>query len=103
MHYRLLGSSVHGVLQTRILEWVAITYSRASSLTQGLNLGLLYCRQILYYLNHRRSPVICMVGCLPPVESSVIHLQGQVLSVIRAGVFPRVNRMKGQYTEYVKC
>ena len=53
MHYRLLGSSVHGVLQTRILEWVAITYSRASSLTQGLNLGLLYCRQILYQLSYQ--------------------------------------------------
>ena len=29
---RLLGSSVHGVLQARILEWVAIPFSRGSSL-----------------------------------------------------------------------
>ena len=27
----LLGSSVHGILQTRILEWVAISFSRISS------------------------------------------------------------------------
>ena len=27
----LLGSSVHGILQARILEWVAISYSRGSS------------------------------------------------------------------------
>ena len=27
----LLGSSVHGILQTRILEWVAIPFSRGSS------------------------------------------------------------------------
>ena len=25
------GSSVHGILQARILEWVAISFSRASS------------------------------------------------------------------------
>ena len=28
MDYRLLGSSVHGILQTRKMEWVAITFSR---------------------------------------------------------------------------
>jgi len=38
----LPGASVHGILQARILEWVAI------SLTQKLNTGLLHCRQILY-------------------------------------------------------
>ena len=27
----LLGSSVHGIFQARILEWVAIYYSRGSS------------------------------------------------------------------------
>ena len=29
--YNLPGSSVHGILQARILEWVAITFSRGSS------------------------------------------------------------------------
>ena len=29
--YRLPGSSVHGILQARILEWVAISFSRGSS------------------------------------------------------------------------
>ena len=29
--YCPLGSSVHGILQARILEWVAISFSRASS------------------------------------------------------------------------
>ena len=28
------GSSVHGILQARILEWVAISFSRGSSLTR---------------------------------------------------------------------
>ena len=31
MDYNLPGSSVHGILQTRILEWVAIPFSRGSS------------------------------------------------------------------------
>ena len=31
MHYSPLGSSVHGILQARILEWVAMPSSRASS------------------------------------------------------------------------
>ena len=43
----LPGSSVHGILQARILEWVAISISRRSSLIQGLNPGLPHCRQTL--------------------------------------------------------
>ena len=46
------GSSVHGILQARILEWVAIPFSRSIFLTQGKNLSLLNCRQILYHLSH---------------------------------------------------
>ena len=30
IHYNLSGSSVHGILQARILEWVAILFSRIS-------------------------------------------------------------------------
>ena len=84
---------VHGLLQARILEWVAFPFSRESSqprdqtqassiaggfpaepqgkpkntgvgslsllqgnfLTQELNLGLLYCKRILYQLSYQRS------------------------------------------------
>ena len=38
----LPGSSVHGTFQARILEWVAISFSRGSSLTQGSNLDVLH-------------------------------------------------------------
>ena len=48
------GFSVHGHLQARILEWVAIPFSRGSSWPG--NLGLLHCRQILYHLSHQGSP-----------------------------------------------
>ena len=46
------GSSVHGIPQARILEWVAMPFSR----TQESNLGILHCRQILYCLNRQGSP-----------------------------------------------
>ena len=36
------GSSVHGILQARTLEWVAISYSRGIFPTQGSNPCLLY-------------------------------------------------------------
>ena len=120
MDYNLPGSSLYGILQARILEWIAIllviilhvfTYAHTTHttltalslyfvllfscevvqlfavpwtitcqaplsmkfskqedcsglpfppqgifLTQGLNLGLLHCRQTLYHLSHQGSP-----------------------------------------------
>ena len=50
------GSFVHGILQARILEGVAIPFFRGIFPTQGSNLGLLHCRQILYHLSHQGSP-----------------------------------------------
>ena len=50
MDCNLLGSSVYGILQASVLEWVAIPFSRASSP------GFLRCRQILYHLSHQGSP-----------------------------------------------
>ena len=37
MDHNLPGSSVHGVLQARTLEWVAISYSRGSSPVRDQN------------------------------------------------------------------
>ena len=51
MDHSLPGSSVHGILQARILEWVAIPSSQGIFPIQGLNLGLLLCRGILYPLS----------------------------------------------------
>ena len=36
------GSTVHGISQVRILEWVAIPFSRGIFLTQGSNLHLFH-------------------------------------------------------------
>ena len=42
MDCSLPGASVHGISQTVILEWVAVSYSRGSSRTQGSNPHLLH-------------------------------------------------------------
>ena len=46
------GSSVHGILQARRLEWVATASSRGSS-PPG---GLLHCRLIPQHLSHQEKP-----------------------------------------------
>ena len=51
----LPGSSLHGILQAGILEWLAMPFSGGIFLTQGWNPGL---RWILYHLSHQGSPRI---------------------------------------------
>ena len=54
------GSSVHEISQARILEWVAISFSRGIFLTQGPNPHLLHLlhQQILYHY-HQWSDKFC--------------------------------------------
>ena len=57
---------VHGILQARVLEWVAISFSRGSSRPRDFpnpgNLGLPSYRQTLYQLNHQGSPEMPTAG-----------------------------------------
>ena len=52
------GSSVHGVFQARILEWVVFSFSSGTSWPKDQTQvsciagNLLHCRQILYWLSH---------------------------------------------------
>ena len=55
------GSSVHGVLQARILEWETHSLLQGIFLTQGLNRGLLHCRPILYRLSHQGIPKLKLI------------------------------------------
>ena len=50
------GSSVHGILQARILEWVAIPSSRGSSQPRDRTCVSCGGRRIPYCLNHQGSP-----------------------------------------------
>ena len=53
MNYSPPDSFVHGILQARILEWVAIPFSRGSTWSR-IKPGLPNCRQILYHPSHQR-------------------------------------------------
>ena len=58
-----IRSSVHGILQARIQEWVAMPSSRGSFSTQGLNLSLLH--------------LLCwQAGSLPVVPPGKPHFLG---------------------------
>ena len=49
---QLTDYTVHGILQARILEWVAVPFSRGSCQPRGSSPGLPRCRQILYQLSY---------------------------------------------------
>ena len=54
MDYSMPDSSVLGIFQARILEWVAISFSRGSSWPRDWTSHLHY-RQLLHCLKHQRS------------------------------------------------
>ena len=59
MDCSLPGSSVHGILQASILEWIAISFSRGSSRPRDRSRVSPHCRQILYLLSHQGNPSVC--------------------------------------------
>ena len=52
------GSSGHGILQARTLEWVAILLFRGSSRPRDQTWVSCINRQILYSLSHQGSPLL---------------------------------------------
>ena len=86
--YNPMDFTVPGILQGRILEWVAIPFSRGISPTEESNPGLLHCRRILYQLSHQGSPRILewiahpfSSGSSPTQELTrgLLHLQADSL------------------------
>ena len=73
------GSSVHGTSQAKLLEWVAISFSRGSSWPRD-DWNRVSCigRRILYHLSHRKacdlgykvsnavSVYLTALSCIPP-------------------------------------
>ena len=51
---------VHGILQARILEWVAFPFSRGSSQPTD---RIPHCRWILHQLSHKGSPIVGKSDC----------------------------------------
>ena len=58
------GSCVHGILQGRTTGVSCHTLLQEIFPTQGLNLGLPHCRQILYRLGHQGNPTECYTSWL---------------------------------------
>ena len=56
MDYSSPGSLVHGILQERILEWVAFLFSSRFSQPRDLTGVSLIAGEILYQLSHQGSP-----------------------------------------------
>ena len=52
MDHSLPGSSIHGIFQARILEWVCHFLLQEIFPIQGLNTSLPYCRQTLDCMSH---------------------------------------------------
>ena len=57
-----LGSNVHWILQARILEWQAISFSRGSSQPRDLTHVSCIDRQVLYYWVTWEAPSSCEMG-----------------------------------------
>ena len=78
MDYIPPGSSVHGILQARILEWVAILFSRGSSQPRDQTHVTCVGRQILYYQASREAslPMYSFIILLshPNVHFQTIHV-----------------------------
>ena len=58
----LPGSSVYGIFQARVLEWLAISFSRGSSQPGDQTEVSRIVGQMLYRLSHQGR--ICMYMCL---------------------------------------
>ena len=80
----LPGSSVHGILQARILEWVALSSSRGSSRPRDpiCISCLLHCRWMLYLLSHWGSLKKTLAACKCSLQMVITwHFQGHTVCV----------------------
>ena len=79
------GSSVPGILQARIQEWVAIPFSWRILLIQVLNWGLLRYWMILYHPSHREvASILCYHLNMYKASDKCLKLT-VVLSPLRKG------------------
>ena len=84
MDCSLPDSSVCGILQTRILEWIAIPFCRVSSQPMDRSMGLLHCSWILYCLSHQGSPMIFIIRPTLICRTSLLFLLLLLLSLFLA-------------------
>ena len=69
------SSSVHGISQARILEWIAISISRGSSQSRDQTTCLLFGRHIFYHWATMESHLHCYSDLLCPSTPILLWLQ----------------------------
>ena len=69
----LLGSSVYGIFQARILTWVAISFSRGSSRLR-VQTGFSHIARRLYHLSHQGIPIYYILCRELGIDLEVLHL-----------------------------
>ena len=84
----LPGSSVHGILQARILEWVAISFFRGSSWPWYWTRSP-HCRQVLYQLSYRWSPNIIVT-----INVLLCNMSDRVTSPMYTFLYTKFGRKK---------
>ena len=82
-----MDSTVHGILWVRILERVAVPFSRGIFPTQGSNPGLPHCRWILYQLSPPGKPKNIGVGSLSLLQGIFLTQGSNWVSCIAGGFF----------------
>ena len=65
MDWDLPGSSIHGILQSRILEWVAISFSRRSSRARDWTCGSCIAGRLFIMLATREAQVCWLYNIAP--------------------------------------
>ena len=78
------GYYVHAISQARILEWVAISFSKGFFLTQELNLHLLFGRGTLYHFATCEAPEVVFRGALSLPRPTVTHLYAAVAVIVQS-------------------
>ena len=79
--------TVHQILQARVLEWVAFPFSRGSSQPRVRTQLSLYCKLILYQLNHKGSSRMQEGVAYPFSSRSSRHRNWTRVSCIAGGFF----------------
>ena len=79
----LPGSSVQGILQARILEWVAIPFSRdllSISMPQILHGIYLYYKLFIVYFKFKLTncPIFCLSTLTPKEFKLILRRQGVI-------------------------
>ena len=83
-----MAYTVHGILQARILEEGSLFLLQGIFPTQGSNPGLLHCRQILYHLSHKYSPLFHFTLYIAKTQANAMTVYGNKTKQNSSSIHP---------------